>query len=148
MNKRNAAGFLLTLKRVIAYLFSFFPVLLPVTIICILLNAAVSSMPALFQQRIIALIELSWREGNWAAVSGQILRLVLLLVVLYVISLLAGFAYNYMMAIITQGSLMKFRERMFDGMQDLPISYFDTHNRGDIMSWTPCGKDLRKRVHC
>lgn len=135
MNKRNAAGFLLTLKRVIAYLFSFFPVLLPATIICILLNAAVSSMPALFQQRIIALIELSWREGNWAAVSGQIFRLVLLLVVLYVISLLAGFAYNYMMAIITQGSLMKFRERMFDGMQDLPISYFDTHNRGDIMSY-------------
>lgn len=135
MNKRNAAGFLPTLKRVIAYLFSFFPVLLPVTIICILLNAAVSSMPALFQQRIIALIELSWREGDWAAVSGQILRLVLLLVVLYVISLLAGFAYNYMMAIITQGSLMKFRERMFDGMQDLPISYFDTHNRGDIMSY-------------
>ena len=39
-----------------------------------------------------------------------------------------------MMAIITQGSLEKFREKLFDHMQDLPISYFDQHQRGDIMS--------------
>ena len=40
-----------------------------------------------------------------------------------------------MMAIITQGSLAKMREKMFNGMQDLPIKYFDTHNHGDVMSY-------------
>ena len=30
---------------------------------------------------------------------------------------------------------MKFREKMFNGMQDLPIKYFDTHNHGDVMSY-------------
>lgn len=29
---------------------------------------------------------------------------------------------------------MKLREKMFNHMQDLPIRYFDTNQRGDIMS--------------
>ena len=43
--------------------------------------------------------------------------------------------YTQMMAVITQGSLKKLREKMFNGMQDLPIRYFDTNNHGDIMSY-------------
>ena len=39
------------------------------------------------------------------------------------------------MAYITQGFLCKLRADMFDGMQDLPIKYFDTHKHGDIMSY-------------
>lgn len=134
MNKNNGS-FFKNLKRIIGSLFHFYPVLLPVTLVCILINAGVTAIPSLFQQRIIALIELSWKDGDWAAVSGQILHLVMVLLCFYAISLLAGFAYNYLMAIITQGSLMKFREKMFNGMQDLPIRYFDTHNHGDIMSY-------------
>ena len=38
------------------------------------------------------------------------------------------------MAYITQGFLSKMRCKMFDGMQNLPIKYFDTHKHGDIMS--------------
>ena len=38
------------------------------------------------------------------------------------------------MAIVTQGSLEKLREMMFNRMQDLPIRYFDSHEHGDIMS--------------
>ena len=36
---------------------------------------------------------------------------------------------------MTQGFLNKLRREMFDGMQDLPIKYFDTHQHGDIMSY-------------
>ena len=54
---------------------------------------------------------------------------------MYVISLVAGVFYTQLMAIITQGTLAKLREKMFDHMQDLPIRYFDTHNHGDIMSF-------------
>ena len=39
------------------------------------------------------------------------------------------------MAIITQGTLAKMREKMFNGMQNLPIKYFDSHNHGDVMSY-------------
>ena len=135
-NKAKRPGNLMgTMKRLISMLFRFYPALLPFTIGCILVNACVSALPSLFQQRIIALIELSWRDGDWTGVSGRILRLVGILASMYVVSLIAGLIYNRTMAIITQGSLKKFREQMFNGMQDLPIRYFDTHNHGDIMSY-------------
>ena len=123
------------LLRLIKMLFSFYPVLLPVALACILFNAIISSIPSIFMQNVISLVEQSWQAGDWAAVGGQILRFVLILVVLYVLSLAAGTVYNQLMAIITQGSLAKMREKMFNGMQDLPIKYFDTHNHGDVMSY-------------
>ena len=123
------------LLRLIKMLFSFYPVMLPVALACILFNAIISSIPSIFMQNVISLVEQSWQAGDWAAVGGQILRFVLILVVLYVLSLAAGTVFNQLMAIITQGSLAKMREKMFNGMQDLPIKYFDTHNHGDVMSY-------------
>ena len=123
------------LGRLLRTLFQFYPVLLPVVVICIVFNAIVNAIPAIFMQNIIAAVEQSWQSGDWSSVSGQIMKLVGLLCLFYVLSLAAGFTFNQLMAIITQGSLAKLREKMFNGMQDLPIRYFDTHNHGDIMSY-------------
>lgn len=123
------------LGRLIKTLFEFYPVLLPVVLVCIIFNAIVSSIPAIFMQNVISAIEETWQIGDWSAVSGRITKLVLLLISCYVLSLIASFAYNRLMAIITQGSLKKLRVKMFNGMQNLPIKYFDTHNHGDIMSY-------------
>ena len=123
------------LRRLLKTLFEFYPVLLPVTLVCILINALVSSMPAVFLQKVIAMVDESYKSGDWSAVSGKILGLVGILVAMYVVSLIAGAFYTQMMAIITQGSLKKLREKMFNHMQDLPIRYFDTNGHGDIMSY-------------
>ena len=123
------------LRRLIRMVFEFFPVLLPVALVCILINAVVSSMPAVFMQNVIAVVEDTYESGDWSLASGRILKLLTILVTMYVISLIAGAAYNQMMAIITQGTLAKLRKKMFDHMQDLPIRYFDTHSHGDIMSF-------------
>ena len=133
--KNSAVNSAPILVRLIKMLFSFYPVMLPVALACILFNAIISSIPSIFMQNVISLVEQSWQAGDWAAVGGQILRFVLILVVLYVLSLVAGTVFNQLMAIITQGSLAKMREKMFNGMQDLPIKYFDTHNHGDVMSY-------------
>ncbi len=116
-------------------LFEFYPVLMPLVVVCVLLNAVVSSIPAIFMQNIIALVEQSWQSGDWAAVSGEIGKFVGILVTLYAVSLAAGVAFTQMMAVVSQGTLKKLREKMFNGMQDFPIKYFDTHNHGDIMSY-------------
>lgn len=123
------------LRRLLRLLFEFYPVLLPVALVCILFNAVVSSMPAVFMQNIIAIVDSTYKSGDWASVSARILGLVGILVVMYVLSLIAGFTYTQLMAIITQGSLKKLREKMFSHMQDLPIKYFDTNGHGDIMSY-------------
>ncbi len=123
------------LRRLLRTLFDFYPVLLPITLVCILINAIVSSVPAIFMQNIIAIVDDTYKSGNWAAVSGRILTYVAILVAMYLISLVAGAFYTQMMAIITQGSLKKLREKMFSHMQELPIKYFDTNGHGDIMSY-------------
>ena len=58
------------LFRLIRMLFSFYPVLLPITLLCILLNAIISSIPSIFMQNIIAAVEQSWQTGDWAAVPA------------------------------------------------------------------------------
>lgn len=123
------------LRRLLRTLFEFYPVLLPITLVCILINAIVSAAPAVFLQNVIAVVDESYQSGDWASVSGRILTYVTILVIMYVISLIAGTFYTQMMAIITQGSLKKLREKMFSHMQDLPIKYFDTNGHGDIMSY-------------
>ena len=123
------------LPRLVRTVFGFYPVLLPVTLVCILFNAVVSSIPSVFMQNAIAVVEDTYQSGDWASASGTIFRLLTLLLVLYGLSLLANVLYTQLMAVITQGTLAKMREKMFDHMQDLPIRYFDTHNHGDIMSF-------------
>ena len=123
------------LRRLLRTLFEFYPVLLPITMLCIVINAVVSAAPAIFMQNVIQIVDDSYKSGDWSAVSGQILTFVGILIVMYLVSLAAGTFYTQMMAIITQGSLRKLREKMFSHMQDLPIRYFDTNGHGDIMSY-------------
>lgn len=123
-----------SLGRILKLLFKYYPVLIPVTIVCILFSAVVSSIPAVFVQNVIAVIELHVKAGNWTEASRDILPKIFLLVSLYVISILLITLYTQLMAYITQGFLCKLRRAMFDGMQNLPISYFDQNSHGDIMS--------------
>ena len=124
-----------SLKRLIKLLFKFYPVMLPITIVFIIINAVVSAVPALFQQQIIEIVDTTYKSGDWAGVSTQVITLVLVLASSYVVSLLAGIMYNQLLAIITQGVLKKTRCLMFSKMQTLPIKYFDVNNHGDIMSY-------------
>ncbi len=123
-----------TLKRVLKMLYESYPVLLPITLVCIVFSAIVNTMPAIFNQQIIALIEKWYVSRDWASASGEIIPKIITLAVLYLISLVSFFVYTQLMAIITQGFLSKARKNMFASMQNLPIKYFDTNKHGDIMS--------------
>ncbi len=125
-----------TLKRLLRELFSFYPRLLPATLLCILVSAAIGAIPALFMREVYSIIGIAVENGlAWEAVKDDVIRTVITLACLYVASLVSSFTYNQLMVTITQGSLRKFRDKMFDTMQDLPVKYFDTHNHGDIMSY-------------
>lgn len=122
-----------TAKRLLGMLFQFYPVKLPLVLLCIVFTAAISSIPSIFMQNIFAILEQN-AGRDWAHIGPQVLRLVALLAVLYVVSLASSLTFNRTMADITQGSLKKMRERLFHKMESLPIRYFDTHQHGDIMS--------------
>ena len=123
------------LGRIIKMLFASYPRLLPVAMLCMMFSATVSAIPAVFTQKIINLVDVALKAGQgWAQMSGQIVPLVLTLLSLYVLSIIFITVQTQLMARITQGFLSKTRRKMFDGMQNLPIKYFDTHKHGDIMS--------------
>ena len=125
-----------TVKRLVKLLFSFYPKLLPLIIILILVNALISSLPSIFQQNIVAILQTAWENGiGWNIVRPEIMHHIVILASLYLTSLLAGVVYNQLMAIFTQGVLNKIRIKLFDHMETLPIRYFDTHQRGDVMSY-------------
>ncbi|MDE7296147.1 MAG: ABC transporter ATP-binding protein/permease [Clostridia bacterium] len=124
------------LKRVIKSVFHYYPKMLSIALACIVFNAVVSSLPSLFMQTVFGALKDAVEAGqDWSAAWTTITYPMLILIGLYVLSLISGGVNKQLMAIVTQGYLSKMRERMFNGMQDLPIRYFDTHSHGDIMSY-------------
>ncbi|WP_317430970.1 ABC transporter ATP-binding protein [Parolsenella catena] len=123
-----------TAVRLIKTLFSFYPVLLPAVVVCLLVAAMSSSFGSVFLQGALQIVTEFGESGNWAAAQPEVFRLVATLAAVYLVGVCASLFWNRAMAIITQGSLEKLREKLFNHMQDLPISYFDTHQRGDVMS--------------
>ncbi|WP_293826477.1 ABC transporter ATP-binding protein [uncultured Parolsenella sp.] len=123
-----------TAVRLIKTLFSFYPMLLPAVVVCLLVAAVSSSFGSVFLQGALQIVTEFGESGNWAAAQPEVFRLVATLAAIYLVGVGASLFWNRAMAIITQGSLEKLREKLFNHMQDLPISYFDTHQRGDVMS--------------
>ena len=150
-----------TFKRLMRSLFHFYPKMMTIALLCIVFNAIVSALPSIFMERIFKAIEAATEQSvGWggmvdlgaagapvmAKVSTYIITSMLTLIGLYVVSLVSGAVDKQLMAIITQGYLTKMRGQMFDGMQDLPLKYFDTVSHGDIMSYYTNDIDTLRQV--
>ncbi len=65
---------------------------------------------------------------------APLLKAILRVVIFYACGIISTFGYNYIMVFVTQGTLRDLRDDLFSHMERLPIRYFDTNPRGDIMS--------------
>ena len=123
------------LKRLLKMLFEFYPVLLPVSIVCIIFCAVTAAIPAVFLERVTNAITHAWENGlAWEVAKHDIVPRVLVLLGFYVVSIIAITLETQLMAVVTQSFLSKMRKALFTKMQNLPIKYFDTNKHGDIMS--------------
>ena len=123
-----------SLKRAMKLYFKFFPKLAPLVGVCILVNALAAAAPALFQRNILKIIEDTFASGDWEAARPLILQNIIPLVSLYAVALILSVVQTQVLAYMTQRYLSNLREEMFAKMQTLPLSYFDSHKHGDIMS--------------
>jgi hypothetical protein len=124
-----------TLFRVMKEVFTAFPVLFPLVLVGIVVTAGISSIPSLFIQKIVSLLEARDPSVSWSVFSKQMMGLILILVGVDILSLILTTIYSIAMATITQGTLYQMRKKMFVKMQTLPLKYFDTEGHGDIMSY-------------
>ncbi|MEE1372331.1 MAG: ABC transporter ATP-binding protein, partial [Parolsenella sp.] len=123
-----------TALRLIKTIFSFYPRRLSLVVVCLAIAAITNSFGAVFLQGALEIISTYGASGDWASAQPEIFRLISTLALVYLMGVIASLIWNRSMATITQGTLEQLREKMFNRMQDLPISYFDTNQRGDIMS--------------
>jgi len=72
--------------------------------------------------------------ASYSDVSPVLLKLIIIMASIYIVGITCSFIYTRTMATVTQGFLNEMRKKTFHHMQRLPISYFDTHTHGDIMS--------------
>ena len=77
------------LKRLLKMLIGFYPVLLPISLVCMVLTAVTSAIPAIFLERVTKLIEKWQVTGDWSAASAEIMPQILVLGTMYLFSLLA-----------------------------------------------------------
>ncbi len=136
---KNAKG---TTLRLIRMLLNYYKKEVLIIFACIIIASIVGVAPAVYVQTIasfitkgIAMIKDGMPAAEaYAALAPSVLKSLAVMAIIYLIGLVAAFLYHRLGAIVTQGFLNKLRRRLFDSMQSLPIRYFDTHSRGDIMS--------------
>ena len=61
-------------------------------------------------------------------------KMLCLMAVVYVTGAACSYAYARIMVHVSQNTVAKIREDLFDKMQRLPLRYFDTHTHGELMS--------------
>lgn len=67
-------------------------------------------------------------------VNTNLSQLIIALAITYAIGVFCSYTWNRTMAIVTQKYMNYFRIKMFSHMQKLPIKYFDSSQKGEIMS--------------
>lgn len=104
-----------------------------IVLICVIAAAFADAYGMLFIQKLIdnfitPLLHSEQRDFTPLFAALQHIALI------YLISVVATYIYSILMVYVGQGTLLKIRKRLFAHMESLPISYFDTHAHGDIMS--------------
>ena len=102
-------------------------------VLCLVVSAVASVRGTLFMQRMIDdyILPMTAQENpdfgplGWA-IAG--------VAVFYALGAFSTWMQNYLMIFVSQGTLLSFRKKLFEKMERLPVSYFDTHAHGDIMS--------------
>lgn len=121
-----------TLKRLFKYMASYkWPMV--IVVVCVLLSALASAGSALFIEILIddyIMPLIGNQNPDWTS----LIIVLAIMAGIYLVGVLSSLFYSRLMVTIAQGTLKKIRDEMFKKMQLLPVSYFDKHTHGEIMS--------------
>lgn len=124
---------MVTFKRLIRYITSNYAFACTLVVILILVSTAANVMGALFIQRLI-----DDYITPYVTVSNPdftpLLKALTIMASIYFVGVISTYSFNKLLINVSQGTLKRIRDDLFAHMEKLPISYFDTHNHGDIMS--------------
>ena len=121
------------LKRIMAEVFQHYLPHCILVLCCIFASAFANVQASLFLQTLVDdyIVPMTQQaDPDFAPLAGALLHVG----GIYLIGILAAWCNARIMVNVTQGTLRNLRIQLFTHMESLPISYFDTHPHGDIMS--------------
>ena len=121
------------LGRLLRYVLKEYKLACVTVVVSILISALAILSISMFMQKLIDVyIEPMMKQStpDYGPLAHRMLGLGLILV----LGIICAYAYNRIMVNVTQGTMKRLRVQLFERMESLPISFFDTHAHGDIMS--------------
>ena len=122
-----------SMKRIFGYMLHYYKWLFLLVVALILVYAVTNLQATLFTQSLIDDYILPMLKDGSHDFTPLLEKIESLAIVLC-IAVISSYLYNRIMVTIAQGTMEKIRVDVFTHMESLPISYFDTHSHGDIMS--------------
>ena len=122
-----------TLKRIFAIIVKGYPIQCVLVIIGIVVGVLANVYGSLFLQSLID-DYITPLVGSSAPDFTPLLKALATMAVIYLVGVVSNYMYNRLIIYISEGSLKKVRDGLFDHMETLAIPYFDTHTHGDLMS--------------
>ena len=122
-----------TLLRLTRYVMQHYRWHIGAVLVCIVVSSITSLVSTLFTRTLIDdyVVPLTQTDNpEYASLLQTLFKLGAVLL----LGVICSYAYNRLMIQVSQGTMLRLRKQIFERMQQLPVSYFDRHQHGEIMS--------------
>ena len=119
--------------RLTKYVLSDYKFSILTVLVCIAITSVTTLASTLFTRTLIDDYIVPLTEAAHPEYSSLAEVLIKLGIILFV-GVVCSYLYNRLMINVSQGTMLRLRQRIFERMERLPVSYFDQHSHGDMMS--------------
>ena len=121
------------MRRLFTFVLRHYKLSIVTVLACIVVSSITSLMSTLFTRTLIddyitPLTQVANPEYE------SLLQTLFKLGMILLLGVVASYTYNRLMINVSQGTMLRLRKQIFERMERLPVSYFDSHSHGELMS--------------
>lgn len=121
-------------KRLLSYYKKSFFLL--IIVFCLICFSSFANIYGTFMLKdVINAIDLAFKNKGNQEYYEQFMKLLLNMISLYSTAIIALFTYTQLMIRISQKVIYTIRNELIEHVEKMPVSYFDTHKHGEIMTY-------------
>ena len=134
-----------TLLRLLRLVMKHYKWLVLTVLACIAISSVTSLASTLFTRTLIDdyVVPLTQVDNpQYTSLLQALFKLGLVLL----LGVICSYTYNRLMIYVSQGTQLRLRKQLFERMERLPLSYFDSHSHGEMLSTYPNDVDSLRQV--
>ncbi|RVU55687.1 ABC transporter ATP-binding protein [Anaerosphaera multitolerans] len=122
-----------TIKRLLKFIFKQHPYKLVLVAFLVAISSTIGVVTSIFVKVLIDSYIIPMMSQSIPD-FGPLIQIILTFAAIYCLGVVSSFFYTRIMVDVSEDILKKLRDELFEHLQSLPISYFDSNSHGDIMS--------------